>query len=103
MTNSENQITQEICDYINTEGGPKKGWYVGIAENPKDRLANGHGVGVQKETSDWWIYRDAGSATAARRIEAYFIDVVGTAGGSSGGSSASRYVYAYKMTLQTTQ
>jgi len=90
-------VVQEIDEYIRTHGGGYRAWYVGIAANPRDRLFNGHCV---RKHGDLWIYRDAGSDAAARQAESYFLSL-GCRGGDGGGSFQTRFVYAYKMALQT--
>ncbi len=91
------QIANEIDNHIRSEGSGYLAWYCGIASNSQKRLFNGHNV---DEKGGWWIYRDAGSETSARAIEDYFIKK-GCKGASGGGDSATRYVYAYKVTVST--
>ncbi len=103
MAKSEGQIKREIKDYIDERRSPypslrTRSWYVGISEDPEGRLFNDHGV--DKE-SDPWIYRTAKTSAAARRIERYFVETLGTDGGPGGGDLDTRAVYAYKKQAHT--
>lgn len=73
--------------------------YVGIAEEPRNRLFNDHKV---LEKGDIWIYRLADSDGAARDIEKYFLDK-GMKGGTGGGSDKSTHVYSYKINEHTSE
>ncbi len=94
MTKSEEQIKSEIKSFINTNGGAYSDWYVGITEVPKRRLKE-HGV------TDAWIYRQANNVEVARKIEKYFVEILGTDGGTGGGDEDAVYVYAYKKKRHT--
>ena len=94
MAKTEDEIKSEIKSFIDDCGGPYSTWYVGISENPEDRLFNGHKV---DKNNDKWIIEEASSSDAARRIEKYFVYTLGTAGGPGGGDEDAIYVYAYKM------
>jgi hypothetical protein len=89
-------IEAEIDVRINKCGKGYREWYVGIAANPDQRLFEGHNVSQEGGT---WIYRDAGSESMAKTIEAIFIKK-GCKGGSGGGDKP-HYVYAYRMTRTT--
>jgi hypothetical protein len=93
----ESQIIQDIKGFMAQWGGGYAAWYVGVAEDARTRLFAEHHV---DERSDPWIHRLADSASAARRVERYFI-TLGTAGGPGGGSDASTRVYAYKKSPHT--
>ena len=95
MPETKDEIIQEILSHMDECGGFKKNWYVGISQDAKDRLINGHGV------TDAYIYREAESASVAREVEQYFIDQVGTDGGPGGGDESSNQVYAYKKKAHT--
>ncbi len=92
-----NKVAAEIDAHIRQCGGNYREWYVGIASNPRNRLFNDHNV---DEKNGAWIYRDAGSDTAARRIENYFL-TKGCKGGDGGGDASTKYVYAYRITSTT--
>jgi hypothetical protein len=89
-------IETEIDGCINKCGKGYREWYVGIADNPDQRLFVGHNV---SETSGAWIYRDAGSLSMAKVIEAIF-HKKGCKGGT-GAAGSPHYVYAYRMTRTT--
>lgn len=97
MANSKSDIITDIQRHIADCGGAMKTWYVGIAENPRDRLFDDHSV---DEENDAWIYHPAASSNVAREIEQYFLDR-GAQGGSGGGSTNSKSVYAYRVTAHT--
>lgn len=90
-------IRQDIDNHIRANGGGYRAWYIGIAADPRDRLFSDHNV---NEDGDAWIFRDAGSESAARDIERQFI-ALGCRGGDGGGSYQTHYVYAYKMAAHT--
>jgi hypothetical protein len=92
------QIIQEIKDYISKCGGSYSDWYVGITSDINSRLFGDHGV---RKDGDQWIYSTAPSSSDARNIERYFIDTLGTDGGSGGGDYSSNIVYAYKKNPHT--
>jgi len=98
MAKDEETIKKEILAHIDDKGGPYSGWYVGIAEDPEDRLFNDHSV---QRKGDYWIYRKAESHTAARNVEDYFVNDVGTKGGTGGGDENTKSVYAYKTNSHT--
>ena len=98
MANSEQTIKSEIAAHIEKGGGTYSTWYVGISKDARDRLFNGHGVA---EKGDWWIYRQAETAAAARAVESHFVNTLGTDGGGGGGDSQSDHVYAYQKNAHT--
>ena len=98
LAKTEAQIKEEIKSYIKKCGGNYPTWYVGISEDPRDRLFNQHNV---DEKNDYWIFRTASSTDVARRIERYFVDILGTDGGLGGGDVDARAVYAYKKKAHT--
>lgn len=98
-TTIENTVITAINDHIVKRGGSYASWYVGIAQKPRERLFQDHNVNSE---TDLWIFKDAFTSDAARRIEKYFIDQLGTDGGSGGGDGNTTYVYAYKKNLHTT-
>jgi len=98
MVFSEEQIKSDIKAYIAKEGSSYANWYVGVSDDPKARLFKDHGV---REKGDWWIYRQAYSSSAARNVESYFVNTLGTDGGTGGGGEDTDYVYAYKKEKHT--
>lgn len=94
MAKSEEEIKSDIKNFISKNGGSYSDWYVGITEDPKRRLEQ-HGA------KDAWIYRQAASDEVARRIEKYFVEVLGTDGAPGGGDEDAVYVYAYKKKSHT--
>jgi hypothetical protein len=84
--------------YIRKGGGTCSDWVIGISKEPRIRLFNGHGV---HERGDLWIYRTAQTYEAARDIESYFVNSLGTEGGIGEGGQDSHHVYAYKKSPHT--
>ena len=84
----------EIRNFIikNTSGSNYTSWYVGIANNPSQRLFVEHNV--SKENGPW-IYRKCYSDTSAREVEQTLIENLNTKGGPGGGDDLSVFVYAY--------
>lgn len=91
------EIIQEIAAHVQKCGGTYAEWYGGIAADPEARLFNDHSVDKAK---DAWIYRTCASSGEARAIEDYFFQK-GMKGGSGGGDSTTKAVYAYKITTTT--
>jgi hypothetical protein len=98
MTKSEMELRNEIKNFIDENGGSYKSWYVGISSDPAKRLFNEHNV---DEKNDVWIYDFAFSADVARKIEDYFVNYLGTDGGTGGGDEYSKGIYAYKKNSRT--
>ena len=97
---SKQEITDDIESHIKKRGGEYSDWYVGISKSARDRLFNGHSV---KEKKDVWILRKAKSSETAREVEDYFVNTLGTDGGTGGGDDTSDMVYAYKKAKHTKQ
>jgi len=98
MAKLKETIKSEIKEYIKECGGSYSRWYVGIATYPRKRLFTEHNV---DEKDGCWIYIEATSSNAAREVEKYFVERLGTDGGAGGGDESTRYVYAYKKTSST--
>ncbi len=56
--------------------------------------------GVNKENGRW-IYMTADNENIARKVEDYFISLIGLDGCVGGGDSTAKIVYAYKKTKDT--
>lgn len=91
------QIKEEIKNYITSSGGSYSNWYVGVASDPRARLFTDHAV---QENGDYWIYQTADSSGDARDVEEYFLNL-GCDGGTGGGDSTTKSVYAYKKNSHT--
>jgi hypothetical protein len=98
MANTKQQIANNIAAYMQKSGGAPRAWYVGISKDARARLFNDHNV---TQNGGAWIYDQAFSAQDAREVEAYFVNTVGTDGGTGGGDYTADMVYAYKKTAQT--
>ena len=100
MANTKESIKTDIKAHIQKCGGSYSDWYIGIASDPKQRLFNDHNV---DEKNGAWIYQEAESSSAAREVEEYFVNTLGTDGGSGGGDYSTKHVYAYKKTSSTNE
>ncbi len=98
MAKTKQEIINEILGHMRLCGGNYRDWYVGISKDPRDRLFNGH---CANRPIDSWIYRAASSSLAAREVEDYFVNRLGTDGGPGGGDHNSAFVYAYKKAIHT--
>jgi hypothetical protein len=98
MAKTESDIIEYIKNYIEAYGGEYSLWYVGIAENPRERLIKAHRVDID---NDLWIFSTAQSADAARSIEQYFIEILGTDGARGRVDDNTQSVYAYKKSPHT--
>ncbi|TET46774.1 hypothetical protein E3J62_03180 [candidate division TA06 bacterium] len=97
MAESKEDIIEEFLDYMQQHGGEFPEWYVGISNDAEGRLRRGHKV----RSLDPWIYAIANSSNAARDVEDFFVDNLGTDGGTGGGDETSDRVYAYKRAMHT--
>ena len=98
MSKSKQEIIDEIRTHIQRCAGNYSAWYVGISKDAKDRLFNAHNI---REKKDAWIFRTAISSQIAREVEEYFVNTLGTDGGTGGGDNTSDMVYAYKKAAHT--
>ena len=98
MLKTKEDVISEIKAHIIKCGGSYFSWYVGIAQDAERRLFLDHKV---NKNNDAWIYRKAASSYEARQVERYFIEVLGTDGGTGGGDETSNIVYAYKKKSHT--
>ena len=96
---TKDDLVADFDKYMVANGGIRAGygWYVGITSDPRRRLFKDHRV---DEVNGVWIYGQPDSASVARDVERHYLDR-GCQGGSGGGDSTSRHVYAYRITLNT--
>jgi hypothetical protein len=92
MANFLNIIIMEILEFIYREGGDPKTWYIGVTNDPRQRLFDEHQVDYQ---NDAWIYRIASSEGEALQVQAYFLEF-GLAEGEEGWQRGACVVYAYR-------
>jgi hypothetical protein len=74
-------------------------WYVGITDDPFQRIAVFH----QVRPIDTVVLELARNAEIARIVERALIDELHADGGSGGGDASSCYVYAYPIQPHTKQ
>jgi hypothetical protein len=92
MANFKNIIILEILEFIYREGGGPKTWYIGVTNDPRQRLFDEHQVHYQ---NDAWIYRTATSEGEALQVQSYFLEY-GLAEGEEGWRPGACAVYAYR-------
>ena len=97
MAKSSEIIVMEILEFIQMEGGHRKTWYVGVADDARRRLFDEHQVHYQ---DDAWIYRMAASEKEAQHVEEYFLEY-GLDGGKGSRCPDARMVYAYRKGMST--
>ncbi len=95
---TKNQAIAEIQTYMEQVGSAHSNWYVGIASDARHRLFSDHNV---REGDDRWIFRPCTSSAVAREVEVYFVNTLGTDGGTGGGDATTDKVYAYLKTSLT--
>ncbi|MBL29213.1 MAG: hypothetical protein CMM50_16905 [Rhodospirillaceae bacterium] len=99
MVYSVQQIKYEILAYIKEFGGDFSDWYVGVADDPKRLLVETHGI---DEEVDPWLWKQALTYTAARNVQAYFLDRLRTDGVPAGPPDENfDCVYLYKKAPHT--
>lgn len=98
MAFTSTQIVADILDYIQSCSGQYySDFYVGIAQEPRERLFEEHNV---PESSSCWIYRQAIDINHARSAEKDLL-AKGMKGGGGGGNDDSVFVYCYQITQNT--
>lgn len=93
------QAVTAIEEYRKKRGGQRSEWYAGIAKSPRDRLFSDHNV---DEKNGNWKYVRCSTDDAARAAEKALLEA-GYQGGDGGGSSDTKYVYAYRITKDTVE
>lgn len=97
MAETKDAIINAIKSLISKNGGSYSDYYVGITDNPKERLFEHHKVS-KNGVYDYW---EAMGAESARAVEKYCIDQLSADGGTGGGDDYSKYVYVYEKTSYT--
>ena len=97
MVQSLDLLKAMIKAHIEETGGDYSDWYVGISEDPKNRLDQ-HNVSDENFPRTW----DTESEQRARDIEDYFVNVLETQGDTGGGDRPT-YVYVYKTSHHTNE
>ena len=98
MAITKEAAKKHIKDHIQNNGGNYSAWYAGIASDVNQRLFSDHNV---DEKNGQWAWAECESADAARDVEDYFFNTLGTKGGPGGGDRTTKYIYAYKITSST--
>ncbi len=86
----------EMLEFVQSEGGHPRMWYVGVTDNAKRKLFTEHQVHYQ---NDAWIYRTAASEMEAQRVVEYFLEY--GLDGVKGGRNPGQMVYAYRKSINT--
>jgi hypothetical protein len=89
-------FASEVMRLIRASGDNPKNVYVGITDDLGRRLSEHKLRGTDEVAT-----LDAGSLEAAKAVEDYFVNQVGTSGGSGGENENTRFVYAYIRQLHT--
>jgi hypothetical protein len=98
MAISDIKIVIEVKNYIDQHGGNYYEWFVGLAENPEEKLI-AHGVNLDL---DRYTYQTATSIEDARCVERYFVYRLGAEGSTYPYTDEKAFsVYAYKKTPST--
>ncbi len=95
---SKNQAIIEIRKHMGQVSAAYSNWYVGIASDARHRLFSDHNV---RQRGDRWRFKQCTSSAVAREVEVYFVNTLGTDGGTGGGDAATDKVYAYLKTSRT--
>ncbi len=95
MTN----IISEFEAFMGKNGQYYSQFYVGITDDPRERLVSGHGV---HDRIPHIYTTNPLPTTTVRNMEKYFLQK-GARGGTGGGIGATRYLYSYLITNSTRQ
>ena len=99
MVYSVQQVKYEILAYIKEFGGEFADYYVGIAADPKAALFKRHEV---DDKQDPWLYKQTLTFQAARTVQRYFLEKLGTDGEAViKGDEDTDCVYVYKKSART--
>ena len=88
-------VIAEFEQFMGKHGQYYREFYVGIANDPNDRLVNGHGVTNDIPNLYWTT---PFPTQTVRAIEKLFLDK-GAKGGPGGGDDTTRYIYVYKIII----
>lgn len=94
MTKSSEIIVMDMLEFVQSEGGHPRMWYVGVTDNAKRKLFVEHQVHYQ---NDAWIYRTAKSEMEAQQIVEYFLEC--GLDGRKGSRNPGPMVYAYRKNI----
>lgn len=77
MILSVQQIKYEILAYIREFGDDYRDWVIGIADQPRARMAEWHGVDLE---ADIWLYKQAVNNRACVTVVRFFTEKLGVEG-----------------------
>ncbi len=77
MVLSVQQVKFEFLSYIKEFDATFSNWCIGIADKPKQKLFEIHGV---RDDQDPWLYKQLMSHRAARIVQDYFVGKLGAVG-----------------------
>jgi hypothetical protein len=97
MPQSQDQIISDVQKYVNHCGGQYPSWFLGVTDNPKDKLFNEHCVDMKK---DHWLFAFAMNPDSAKQILARFKEL-GAEVNDNALSPRARAVYAFKKSWRT--
>ncbi|KPG01476.1 hypothetical protein IP86_04295 [Rhodopseudomonas sp. AAP120] len=99
MVFSVQQVKYEFLAYIKEFDPIFANWYVGLADEPKRALMDQHGV---RDSEDPWLYKQLLTNRAARTVQDYFVEHLGTAGARDAPQTEEfDCVYLYKIAEHT--
>ena len=91
MPNSEQEITDDFKNYIQSRGGNYSDWYIGIACDPEVLSLQ-----LQNLDNQCWNYTHIYGPQVARQVLDYFINTLGTKGTVSSADATADIIYVYK-------
>lgn len=69
MVRSVQQIKYEVLAYIREFGGRYEEWVLGVADRPRERMTETHGVDL---AADIWLYKQATTPRACATVLGFF-------------------------------
>lgn len=98
MPVSAPRIFRNIRDFVSSNGDDWGNWYIGVAVDPCDRLADDHKVDIGQ---DLWVCSEAFTQAEAFLVKARFVDEHGADCNDASDEKQGRFVYVYKKASHT--
>jgi hypothetical protein len=92
------RVVREFREYVISQGEDWENWYIGIAVDPSDRLADDHLV---RFGQDRWLCREAYTPQEAQEAKTKLVDDYGMDSNEELDEKTGRFVYGYRKAPHT--